>query len=127
MSLEETELVLEFPLDNPLKKDDRTKLTNELLSSLQEHGITARVKDYHYTSKRAFPEVVALALVLGMVADIVTIAIALREFLRRRKDIQEFRLRTKSMQLVVKGDMSDKTIIELVKEGKKIVDKQEQD
>jgi len=73
-------------------------------------------------SKRALPEVVTLVLViLTASANIATLAMAIREFLKKREDIKDLRLETDSFRLKIKANMSDENIIKLVKEARKII------
>lgn len=122
--MNETKLILHFPYGKPLKKNEKNKFMEELIASFKAIGVSdAKVEDSYYVSKHALPEVVTFVLViLAATANMATIAMAIREFLKSREDIKDIRLETESLQLVIKGNMSDEDIIKLVKEGRKIVE-----
>ena len=119
-----TKLTLHFPYGKPLKRVEKDRLITDITLSFQTAGDSSvKVEDAYYESKHAMPEVVTLVLVvLTAMANIATIALAIREFLKKRPDIKELRIKTKSLDLVIKGDMSDKEIRRIVKEGRKIVE-----
>jgi len=122
-----TEFVLHFPHWKPFKKAERERLIADIISSFNSVGdSSARVKDSFYESKHAMPEVVTLVLVvLTAAADIATIALAVREFLKKRSDIKELRIKTKSIDIAIKGNMSDEKILKIVAEGRKMVENEE--
>jgi len=82
------------------------------------------IEDSYYVEERAEPGILTFVLVIGVLADLATIALAIRDLLKERKDIMRFKLETKSLKLTIKGDMSDETILELVKEGTKKVEEE---
>jgi len=122
-----TEFILHFPFGKPFKKAEKERLIANIISSFESVGdSSAKVKDSYYESKHAMPEVVTLVLVvLTAVANIATIALAIREFLKKQSDIKELRIKTKSIDIVVKGNMSDEEIRKIVVEGRKIVENEE--
>lgn len=122
--MKETKLVLHFPYGKPFKKNEKEKLMNDVISSFKAVGISdAKVEDSYYISERAVTGVVTLVLViLTAAANIATLAMAIREFLKDHKDIKDMRLKTESLQLTVKGNMSDEAIIKLVKEARKTIE-----
>jgi hypothetical protein len=84
---------------------------------------SAKVADSYYESKHALPEVVTYVIViLTAIADIATIALAIREFLKKQSDIKDLRIKTKSIDITIKGNMSDEEIRKIVEEGRKIVE-----
>lgn len=122
--MKETRLVLHFPYGKPFKKKEKEKLLNDVVSSFKAVGVSdARVEDSYYMSERAVTGIVTFVLViLTAAANVATLAMAIREFLKDHKDIKDMRLKTESLQLTVKGNMSDEDIIELVKEARKIIE-----
>lgn len=126
--MRETELILHFPYGRPLKNSKKEELTSELISAFKSVGVSdVKLKDSFYESKRAAPEIVAWVIrVIAVTADIITIAIAIRNFLVKRKDVKEIRLKTNSLQLAVSGRMSDEEIIKLVQEAGKIIGKEKE-
>jgi len=122
----ETELTLYLPCGKPLKKNEKAMLISEITSEFKSVNLSdVTVKDSFYEVKRAMPEVIELVLaVLAATANIVTIAMGIRNFLKKREDIKEIRLKTKSLQLVINGKMSDEDIIQLVEQAGKIVEKE---
>lgn len=119
-----TKLTLHFPYGKPLKKAEKNRMVIDIISSFESVGDSStKVQDSYYESKHAMPEVVTWVLVvLTAVADIATIAIAIREFLKKHSDIKELRIKTKSIEITVKGSMSDEEIRKIVAEGRKIVE-----
>jgi len=124
--MKETRLVLHFPYGKPFKKNEKEKLMNDVISSFKAVGVSdAKVEDSYYKSERAEAGIVTLVLViLTAAANIATLAMAIREFLKDNKDIKDMRLKTDSLQLTVKGNMSDEALIKLVKEARKTIDRE---
>ena len=127
--MKETKLVLHFPYGKPFKKNEKEKLMNDVISSFKAVGISdAKVEDSYYISERAVTGVVTLVLViLTAAANIATLAMAIREFLKDHKDIKDMRLKTESLQLTVKGNMSDEALIKLVKEAQKTIEREKKE
>jgi len=120
----EAKLVLRFPCDKPLKKDEKNRLINDLISSFKAFGISdAKLADSYYVTGRAMPEMMIYALVfLTALANIATITRAIRDFLKGHNEIKEVHLKTESLELTIKANMSDEDIIKLVKKGKEIIE-----
>jgi hypothetical protein len=109
------------------KKAEKEQIIADIISAFKSVGdSSAKVADSYYESKHAMPEVVTYVLiVLTAVADIATIALAIREFLKKHSDIKELRIKTKSIDITIKGNMSDEEIRKIVAEGRKIVESEE--
>lgn len=122
----ETEFTLHIPCGKPLKKNEKNTLIDEIISEFKSANLfNIAVKDSFYETKRAMPEVIELVLVLlTATANVMTISIGIRNFLKKRKDIKEIQLKTKSLQLNIKGKMSDEDIIKLVEKAGKIIEKE---
>jgi len=127
--MKETRLVLHFPYGKPFKKNEKEKLVNNVISSFKAVGVSdAKVEDSYYISERAEAGVVTLVLVILTAAvNIATLAMAIREFLKDHKEIKDMRLKTESLQLTVKGNMSDEALIKLVKEARKTIEREKKE
>lgn len=122
--MKSTQLVLRFPYGESIKKTKKDRLIADIISSLESVGdSSAKVEDSYYESKHAMPEVVTWVLiVLTALADIATIALAIREFLKKNPDVKELRIQTKSIDIVIERNMSDEEILKIIAEGRKIVE-----
>ena len=118
------ELELRFPCEEPIKKAKKDRLIADIISSFESVGdSSAKVKDSYYVSERAMPEfVVWVLIVLTTLADIATITLAIREFLKKHPDIKELRIQTKSIDIAIRGNMSDEEIRKTIAEGRKMVE-----
>jgi hypothetical protein len=119
-----TKLELRLPYGEPIKKAKKDRLIADIISSFEGVGdSSAKVEDSYYESKHAMPEVVTWVLiVLTALANIATIALAIREFLKKHPDIKELRIQTKSIDIAIRGNMSDEEILKVIEEGRKIVE-----
>ena len=119
-----TELELRFPYGEPIKKAKKDRLIADIISSFEGVGdSSAKVEDPYYESKHGMPEVVTWVLkILTASANIATIALAIREFLKKHPDIKELRIQTKSIDIAIRGNMSDEEILKVIEEGRKIVE-----
>jgi hypothetical protein len=122
--MKSTKLILHFPYGKPFKKAEKDRMIADIISSFESVGDSSvKVEDSYYESKHAMPEVVTWVLaILTAVANVATIALAVREFLKKHPDIKEIRLKTNSIDIVVKGNMSDEEMRKIVAEGRKIVE-----
>ena len=114
--------MLYIPSGTVLKVDEKTTLIDDLTSSFNTLGITdIQLEETYYIDRRSLFEQLTLVLaLLTASADIATLALAIREFLQKHENYKEVLLETDSMRLKIKGDMSDKAIIDIVKETRKI-------
>jgi hypothetical protein len=119
-----TKLELRFPCEVPIKKPKKDRLIEDIITSFQNVGdSSAKVEDSYYETKRAMPEAVTWVLVvLTALGNIASIALAVREFLKKNSDIKELRIQTKSIDIVIKGNMSDEEILKIIAEGRKIIE-----
>ena len=121
MSMEETELTLHFPCERPLKESEKDELTSELMSAFNSVGVyDVKVKESHYLTELAAPGISEWVLrIIAAASHIINIAKAVRNFLKRRKNIKEIYLETESFRMVVKGEMSDEEIIRIIREARR--------
>lgn len=121
-----SEVIIEFslPLIKPFKKTEKDELFNELISSVSNvGGNEVKIHDSYYMNHRAAAEPpIIFFIVLGAIADIVTIILGFRDFLRKKPQYKEFNLKTDALEITIKGNMSDKEIVKIVREGRKIVE-----
>lgn len=119
-----TKLELHFPYGEPIKREKKDRLVADIISSFQSVGdSSAKVEDSYYESKHAIAKAVTwVVVVLTTLADIATIAMAIREFLKKDSDITELRIKTKSIDIAIKGSMSNEEILKIIDEGRKIVE-----
>jgi hypothetical protein len=119
-----TKFVLHLPYGKPLKKTEKEQIVADIISAFKSVGDpSVKVEDSYYESKHAMPEVVTYVLViLTAFADIATIALAIREILKKRMDIKDLRIKTNSIEITIRGNMSDEEIRKIVAEGRKIVE-----
>jgi hypothetical protein len=115
-------LLLHLPVNKPLKGKEKEELIAKLVSVFKAKGISdAKVTDSYYLEKRALPEPLNIVFaVLTATANVATIAMVVRTFLKDRNSKKETNLEIGSMKLTINGDMSDEAIIKLVKESGKI-------
>ena len=59
-----------------------------------------------------------LFLVLGGVADIVAICMAVRELLKKKQTFKEVKIKSNEKEISITGDISDKAIVDIIKESK---------
>jgi hypothetical protein len=123
-NMDSTKFILHLPFGKPLKKAQKEQINADIASAFQSVGdSSAKVEDSYYESKHALPEVVTyVVVVLTAIADIATITLAIREFLKNHSDIKELRIKTKSIDITIKGNMSDEEVRKVVAEGRKIVE-----
>ena len=121
MNLEETEFILHFPYERALKKSEKDELINELMSAFNSVGVyDVKVKESHYLTELAAPGISEWVLrIIAAASHIINIAKAVRNFLKRRKNIKEIYLETESFRMVVKGEMSDEEIIRIIREARR--------
>ena len=124
--MKETKITLSFPFNRVLKNKERETLTSSIVATFREFGnLHVKLEDFYYEEERAAPAILDLVLVIGVVADVATIALAIREFLKGQRTDKYVRIRTKELDLHIKGNMSDDAVLKLVKEGRKTVEEQE--
>ena len=119
-----TKFLLRIPCGKALKRSEKERLNQEIVSAFQSVGdSSARIDETYYESKHAAIEVVTyVAIVLTAMADICTIAMAIREFLKKEKNCKEIQIRSdfNHTEILIKGNMSDEEIRKIVVEGRKI-------
>jgi hypothetical protein len=124
----DAKLFVHLPVDKPLKVKEKEELIAELLSAFKsERILDAKVIDSYYSEERALSEPLSIVFViLTAMANIATIAMAVRTFLRNRNVKKEITLTTETLKLTIKGNMSDRDIVKLVKEYGKIAREREE-
>ena len=116
-------LNFEIPVPSALKRTKKTRLIEEIISSFEAGGISdVGIVDSYYLDLRSDIEPLAFVIVIQVIANIVTIALGIREFLRKpeAEGIREFRLKTDSKSVVIKGEMSLEDIIKILKKVKAV-------
>lgn len=120
-----TKFTLCIPTGKALKRAEKDKINQEIISAFQSMGdVSAQIEETYYESKHAAVEVITYVLaILTATADICTIALAIREFLKKEekriKDIQ-LKVSEEYTEITIKADMSDEEIRKIVAEGRKI-------
>jgi len=119
-----TKLVLNFAFGKPFKKEEKEQIITDIISAFKNVGDSSvKVEDSYYESKHAMPEVVTYVLViLTALANIVTISKGIRDFLKKHDEIKELSIASDSIEIKIKGNMSDEEIRKIVAEGRKIVE-----
>lgn len=116
-------MVLEIgiPIESPLKKDQKDELEVVITSTLEKSGAKdVKLTDSYYLEQRSAVSPMELILVISAIADLLTIALALREILhdKRMKGIREFRFRSNNELIIIKGDMTADDVSKMVREVK---------
>jgi len=117
--MSKTILELKFRVGGPLKRHeiiDWISIMNEIFN--KKEGYNIELLNYYYEDHRAVDAGLYLFLILGAIADIFTIFIAIRELIRKEPRIEELTLKTKDKEIQIKGNMTDEELINLLKEGK---------
>ena len=83
------------------------------------------IKETYYQEERAYPgDLFLIFSIVGVIADILAISLALREFLKNNDaEIKRVQLRTESISLDIEGDISDQTIEKIIRESCKTREK----
>ena len=117
-------ITLSIPLDAPLKEAEKERFTNGIITSFGKIGIdSAKIVDSYYEEQRAAPTFFDFVMVINLAANLFTIALGIREFLKKEKKIKHAHLKTDSLSLYVEGNMSEETLLKLIKEGRRVVEK----
>jgi len=119
----ETKTILEMPISEALKKDEKTVITEVLLKAFESAEIpAAKIVDVHYRDKRAQVEPLYIVFeILSAAANITTIVVAIWTFLKAKDGDKEkeVNLSINDFHLRIKGSMSREEIIEIIKEARK--------
>ena len=116
-------LNIEIPVPTPLKSAKKERLIEEIVSSFKAVGASdAKIADSYYLDLRSDIEPLAFILIIQVIANIVTIVLGLKEFLKKpdAKGIREFRLKTDSESIAIKGEMSSEDIAKILEKVKKV-------
>ena len=118
---------IELPMEKVLKAKEKDEFSKSFINSFKERNIApVELTDTYYLEKRSALEP-AYNLVfsyLSGAADIVAIALAIWTVLKERNNTKYVTIKIGDEVLVkVKGNMSDKEIVKLVKEAKKGIEK----
>lgn len=115
-------LEIRIPIESPLKKKQKDELEVAITSTLEESGAKdVKLVEFYYLEQRAAAIPMELILCISVIADLLTIALALREILHSKKvkGVKEFRFRSNNESIVIKGDMTADDISKMVREVKK--------
>jgi hypothetical protein len=125
-----TKFELRIPYGKALKKLEKERINQEIIDAFQSVGDTsARIDESYYESKHAAVEVITYVItVISISADICTIALAIREFLKREEKTKEIKIKTdvNATEILIKGNLSDEEIRRIVAEGRKISESKSQ-
>jgi hypothetical protein len=120
---EKLRIELQIPMDTVLKEKEKAEFSQQFANNLTAKGIRdVKLADTYYLEKRSTAEPIGylVLLYLGGIADIVGIALAIWTVLKERNSKKEVTVKIGDEIFVkVKGNMSKKDVIELVKEAKK--------
>jgi hypothetical protein len=123
--MRETKYTLEIPVEKPLKEKEKVALIDELSSTFESLLCSDVVfGDVHYMEKRGATE--ALSLILNFViatAEIIGVALAISMFLKSRKSEKEVTLKNNELTISIRGNMTNKEIIDLIKAGGRVAEK----
>lgn len=118
---------IEIPMEKVLKEKEKDEFSKSFINSFKEkHVDPVELTDTHYLEKRSAlePAYNLVFLYLSGAADIVAIALAIWTVLKERKNTKYVTVKIGDEVLVkVKGNMSDKEVVKLVKEAKKGIEK----
>ncbi len=120
-------LNIEIPVSAPLKTANKERLIEEVVSSFKAVGVSdVKIADSHYVDLRSDIEPLAFILIIQVIANIVIIVRGLKEFLKKpeAKGISEFRLKTDSESIAIKGEMSSEDITKILEKVKKVEKKE---
>jgi len=115
-------LEIRIPLESPLKKEQKDELEVAITSTLEKSGAKdVKLVGSYYLEQRAAAIPMELILGISLIADLLTIALALREILhgKRVKGVKEFRFTSNNESIVIRGDMTADDITKMVREVKK--------
>jgi len=113
-------------MDIVLKENEKKELSKAFTASLTEKGIQqVELTDTYYMDKRSAAEPVGylVLLYLAGIADIVSILTAIWTVLKERDSKKEVIVEVGDIVVKVRGDMSQKEVIELVREAERTADK----
>jgi len=117
------QIKLEIPLDSVMKEKQKNDLISDFATGMAKKGIqNISLSDSYYLDKRSAAEPIGYLVLfyLSSIADIVSIVIAIWSVLKERRNKKEVTINIgKDIFVKVNGDMSEKAIIELVKQAKK--------
>jgi|GEM_PF-5267630 len=104
-----TEIELSFPYREPVKKMKKEQMIADIVSSFQSVGDSSvKVLDSYYVDRHAKAQAVAWVVkILTTLGNVATIAMAIREFLKRNPEFTELRITKDSVNIAVSRNMSD--------------------
>ena len=110
-------------MDKVVKEKEKDELSKSFINSFKEKNIAqVKLTDTYYLEKRSAvePANYLVFLYLAGAADVFTIALAIWTVLKERNSTKEVTVKIGDEVLVkVKGKMSEKELIKLVKEARK--------
>ena len=118
--------LLRFPSGKAFKKPEKERLNQEIISAFEAVGDSSvRIEETYYESKHAAAEVVTyVVVILTALANISTIALAIREFLRKEKKVKDITIKTDSVEVRIKGTTSEDEIRTIISGARKLAKEQ---
>ena len=122
--MSEEEMIIELRIPSKaLKEKEKIELAKSFLNGFIAKGISSlELKDTYYLEQRSATEPAGylVFLYLSGVADVTAILLAVWTILKERKKTKEVTVKIgDDVYVRVKGDMSEKEILKLVKEARK--------
>lgn len=119
-----TKFALHIPTGKALKRAEKDKINQEIIDSFHLSGDpSVKIEETYYESKHAAVEIITYVVtVMSVTADICTIALAIREFLKKEEKVKEIKIHSDpaSTDIMIRANMSDEEIRKIVSEARKI-------
>jgi hypothetical protein len=103
----------------------KRKELNEFISIMDEYVKTkgdyhVELEKYEYNEHRGADVGLFLLLVIGGIADIFTIVLAIKELTKKKPEFKEIKITVGNKEIAIRGDIEDSELVKLVKEAGKI-------
>jgi len=115
---------LHFPYAEQIKADEKKKLIDDAILGFKSAGASeVGIVDTYYVSELSEAGMTTFVIVLSAIADVVSVAMAIRTILKSREKNSEILLETPLMKVRINANMSDEAIVKIVKEVSKTLEK----